>query len=328
VTDSHEDELERRLDSAVALFAEARKRVEELADARASAEDVLREIRSLTTGLLDVLPLLQHGAALSLDNEQRLSALLDDPPTTSNASDDASSSSNKGDSVGASISRLRLGLEYLAETVATREDLLLIRDTWSKAPQMDALMRKLDESLAGNRSLLEAVTHIAGRQAELDGRVGQLDDLLTEVATGMEDVYAALYEEPKSDEPAQALPTGALSDSRGTAGQVEPGGATVRDFLEAKSPASRIEAATCIAYWWAVQTDRPISSAKLGELNRETGLPLFSDPASTAQAAARTRRWMERAKGPGLWRVTSSGRDLVESLPDRQVLERLPTYRT
>lgn len=103
-------------------------------------------------------------------------------------------------------------------------------------------------------------------------------------------------------------------------------GLALTDFLAEKAPQTRIEAATCIAYWWDMTEGGPIGTGDLGRLNEEAGLPGWSDPGSTAQGAMSTRRWLERAPGQGRWRVSDEGRRMVEALPDRALITGKKAY--
>lgn len=97
-------------------------------------------------------------------------------------------------------------------------------------------------------------------------------------------------------------------------------------LLTAKAPQTNIETATCIAYWWETCHPEPITTGDLGRLNVESGLPVWSDPGSTAQGAMTTRRWLERAVEKGTWRVSAEGRRMVEALPDRSLITGTRAY--
>ncbi len=45
-------------------------------------------------------------------------------------------------------------------------------------------------------------------------------------------------------------------------------------------------------------------TCELGRLNDEAGMPVWSDPSSTAQGAMTTRHWLERGPDKWTWLVT------------------------
>lgn len=116
-----------------------------------------------------------------------------------------------------------------------------------------------------------------------------------------------------------------LAEPAPVGGEPPPSGSLV-EFLRAKSPASRIETATCITYWWQVTTKKAITTFDLGRLNDEAKMPTWSDPGSTAHGAMTTRHWLVRGEGPGTWLVSEEGRRMVEALPDRTLITETKAY--